>query len=240
MLRTVKAVAKKLPFVSYSYRLIREAFSGPPKPPTMQDIFTNIVKNNEWKGVRSVSGGGSDLDQTERIAKELPALLNDLEISTMLDIPCGDFHWMKTVDLDGVKYVGADIVKDLIDQNQKYQTDKISFKCADVMFDKLPRVDLVFCRDCLVHLSFADTFRALKNICDSGSTYLLTTSFPERMENIDIVTGSWRPLNLEKEPFNFPAPLRSLVEGCTENDGIFNDKSLALWKIRELCKFLPE
>jgi hypothetical protein len=240
MLDSVKLFAKKIPFVLCSYRLVKAAFAAPPKPKTTADIFTNIYKKNEWRGVTSVSGLGSDLNQTRRIVEALPVLLSDLQISTMLDIPCGDFNWMKTVDLDGVKYLGADIVKQLVSQNKKYKTGGIDFICANIILDNLPRVDLVFCRDCLVHLSFADIFRALKNVCDSGSTYLLTTTFPETTENRDIATGDWRPLNLEMQPFSFPAPLRILVEGCTEDDGKYKDKSLGLWRISDLRKCLPE
>lgn len=104
----------------------------------------------------------------------------------------------------------------------------------DLIGDKLPKVDLVLCRDCLVHFSFDDVFAALRNIVSSGSTYLLTTTFPEREANDDIRTGSWRPLNLERAPFHMPAPLRILNEGCTENGGIYHDKSLAFWRIAEI------
>ena len=77
-------------------------------------------------------------------------------------------------------------------------------------------------------------FRALRNICDSGSTYLMTTSFPGRRKNEDIVTGQWRPLNLEVAPVAFPAPLRIVNEGCTEGDGAFRDKSLGLWRVDDV------
>jgi len=46
----------------------------------------------------------------------------------------------------------------------------------------------------------------LRNIRRSGSAYLLVTTFPDRKENVDIITGNWRPLNMEKPPFNFPRP----------------------------------
>ncbi|MEO8451290.1 MAG: hypothetical protein ABI647_15960 [Gemmatimonadota bacterium] len=89
----------------------------------------------------------------------------------------------------------------------------------------------MLCRDCLVHLSFADVGRALANIRSARITYLLTTTFPEEALNVDIATGDWRPLNLEREPFSFPPPLALLPEGCTEGDGRFQDKSLGLWLV---------
>jgi hypothetical protein len=36
------------------------------------------------------------------------------DVKSLLDIPCGDFHWMRRVNLQGLSYVGADIVRELI------------------------------------------------------------------------------------------------------------------------------
>jgi len=33
-------------------------------------------------------------------------LFEELEISSILDIPCGDFNWMKEINLDKYKYIG--------------------------------------------------------------------------------------------------------------------------------------
>ena len=94
--------------------------------------------------------------------------------------------------------------------------------------------DLLLCRDCLVHLSFADIARAIANIRAATVTYLLTTTFPAQRANEDIRTGDWRPLNLEAAPFGWPAPLEYLVEKCTEGNGLFADKSLGLWRVDSL------
>jgi hypothetical protein len=85
-----------------------------------------------------------------------------------------------------------------------------------------------------VHLSFADIHRALSNVRRSRITYLVTTTFPGCEVNEDIVTGDWRPLNLELEPFGFPGPSELLNEGCSEAGGLFADKSLGLWRVADL------
>ena len=90
----------------------------------------------------------------------------------------------------------------------------------------------VLCRDGPVHLSFAEVFRAFAHLKRSGSRYLLTTTFSQLERNIDILNGDWRPLNLQQPPFSLPAPLRSIVEGCTEEGGAYADKMLGLWEIR--------
>ncbi len=105
---------------------------------------------------------------------------------------------MKNVDLSGIKYIGGDIVEELVTQNVKeYERKSRRFKKLNLINDELPKVDLVFCRDCLVHLSFDEIFRSLGNIFKSDSKYLLTTTFPEKAKNYDIATGQWRALNLE-------------------------------------------
>lgn len=201
----------------------------------MIDGFENIFKNNSWGGRNSVSGRGSDLDQTQHIIKEVPVLLKEMGISSILDIPCGDFNWMQKIDLSGIKYIGADIVKQIIINNKnKYEKDNVSFQCLDLIKDILPQVDLILIRDCLVHMSYEDIFKSLNNVCNSMSTYLLTTSFTNRQSNKDIVTADWRPLNLQIAPFSFPEPIRIINEGCTQSKLAYVDKSLGLWKISDI------
>ena len=202
-------------------------------------IRDSIYRSNAFGGTDSVSGPGSDVHQTRVITSELPALFTSLNISTMLDVPCGDFHWMKNVDLHNIDYLGADIVKVLLRKNRKkYTRDGIRFQYLNLIKDTLPRVDLVFCRDCLVHFSFADIFLAMDNVCNSQSEYFLTTTFTDRKDNHDIVTGQWRPINLELVPFVLPKPLRIINEGCTEGDGAYEDKALGLWRIADMRESL--
>ena len=53
-------------------------------------------------------------------------------------------------------------------------------------------------------------------------------------KNTDIYTADWRPINLEKKPFNFPKPIITINEECDEMDGIYSDKCICLWEIEEL------
>jgi hypothetical protein len=97
-------------------------------------------------------------------------------------------------------------------------------------------MDVILCRDCLVHFAFDDVRAALRNFARSGAGWLLTTTFVDRQrENVDIETGGWRPLNLELPPFNFPAPERVIDERCLHSGGIYVDKRLALWRLEELA-----
>jgi hypothetical protein len=102
----------------------------------------------------------------------------------------------------------------------------------------LPRTDLIFCRDCLVHLSFEDVQRAIDNLHRSGITYLITTTFTRRNVNCDIPTGQWTPHNLQIMPFCFPEPIELVNENCTEFYPDYTDKSLGLWRIEDIPQTL--
>ena len=197
---------------------------------TAEDRFKHIYETNHWDEAESVSGPGSTLEETEPIRRELPALLAELGASSLLDLPCGDFHWMQYTDLSGVRYIGGDLVGDLIERNRaEYARDGVEFQKLDLVNDTLPAVDVILCRDCLVHLSFADAQAALSNIARSGAGWLLATSFPSVTCNYDIVTGQWRPINLTLPPFNLPEPEQVIGEMCNESE--FADKNLSLWPV---------
>lgn len=207
--------------------------------PSAEQVFSYIYSNNVWGDAESASGVGSNLKQTRVLREQLPGLLKDLDVRSMLDIPCGDFHWLSQTALPVESYLGADIVKAIVETNQSRHARSegnrsIRFEHLNLLESNLPRVDLILCRDCLVHFSTADVWRALRQIQGSGSTYFLTTTYPGRANDGDIRTGEWRPLNLESAPFLLPKPRLTLLEGCTERKGRFPDKSLALWAIADL------
>jgi len=195
----------------------------------MEAVFSDIYHGNMWLDAESVSGRGSTLARTVAVRDALPALLRELGARALLDAPCGDFNWMRHVDLSGVRYTGADVVPDLIARNRElYGGEGRAFARLDVTRDPLPRADVVLCRDALIHLSFDDARRAIANFKASGSAYLLATTHATVTRNADAPTGGWRSLNLELPPFDFPPPLRSIVEDPSLG------KSLGLWRLESL------
>jgi hypothetical protein len=201
-----------------------------------EEAFRDIHRRHHWAGSASPSGAGAAEEQTARLRTELPALLAELGARTLLDLPCGDYSWMATVDLPVQRYIGGDLVPELIAPlERRFGDARRRFVVLDLRSDPLPAADLLLCRDCLVHLSLADIRLALRNVARSRIPYLLTTTFPDGAENEEIVTGDWRVLDLESPPFSFPPALRLLNEGCTEGDGRFADKSLALWRVSDIA-----
>jgi len=199
------------------------------------DVFTHLHDGNRWHGVDSVSGPGSDAEETRTLLQKLPSLLRKYEVRSLLDAPCGDLFWISNMDLEGIQYTGIDIVPALIEENRRrYASTQFEFQCADLMRDQLPSADLILCRDCLVHFSYDDVAVAIKNMQSSRSKWLLTTTFIDQEENRDIATGEWRAINLQRPPFSFPEPLELLDEECPHEDGAYRDKMLGLWRLSDL------
>jgi SAM-dependent methyltransferase len=201
-------------------------------------IFSYYFRHGVW-GSGSKSGPGSEISQTQQIIEELPLILNDFSIQSIIDVPCGDFNWFSKIDLKQVKYLGIDIVKEVVNSNQRVHGSKyVSFQQGNIINTEIDACDLIICRDLFIHFSNDDIFLSLFNLVNSKAKYLLTTSFVDRSINSDILTGQFRPLNLSKSPFNLPQPLRILNENCTESSGSFSDKSLCLWSLNDIRKVL--
>jgi SAM-dependent methyltransferase len=201
----------------------------------VDEHFKTIYERNLFKGQESRSGTGSSLAQTTWIRQELPGLLARHGIKSFLDAPCGDCHWVAELDWSEIDYTGADVVAALIQNNQRRLAGRsMKFLVADLCRDPLPRADLIFCRDCWVHLDYTQIRSCVENFRRSGATYLLTTTFTERGSNRDLRGAIWRSLNLRAAPFSFPEPLELLTERCTEDGGKYADKALGLWKISDL------
>jgi hypothetical protein len=205
------------------------------RPQDGAEVFSRIVDDNLWEGSESRSAPGSALIQTAVIRRSIPALIAKVGARSILDVPCGEFNWLRHVNLPVHRYIGADIAPATIARNQlRFGNEQRTFLVLDARSDALPRADMILCRDALVHLPFEEAFRVLASFRRSGSVYVLTTTFPNLERNLPLETDGWRPLNLRLPPFFFPEPLAIINEGCTEGGGRYADKSLALWKLAEL------
>lgn len=203
-----------------------------------KEVFTEVYRNNGWYGKESVSGPGSDYEQTKFLIPELEIMLKYLNVKSILDVPCGDFNWMSRVDLGTIAYHGGDIVEPLIKSNiKKHQSENIKFSVIDLVNDTLPTVDLIMVRDCLVHLPTSDVMKALSNIKKSKSKYFLTTNFlwNHQEVNKEIKVGEWRRINLQKAPYNFDYPHRIIIEGNIQSHD--RDKTMSLWYVKDIPDF---
>lgn len=200
--------------------------------------FNAIYSSNEWNSEETRSGRGSELASTRHVMRIVDVAVIFSRAETILDAGCGEANWLSetTVPLDhiyGVDIVDDPELKSRWEQQLCNRAPKLTFVNADIVSDPLPRVDIVLCRDVLVHLSNVECVAALANFVKSGSRYLLATSFQEA-GNTDIKTGQWRMQNLEGPPFNLPEPVKRWNELCPMDGGRYTDKCLNLWCLSKL------
>jgi hypothetical protein len=200
----------------------------------MEAAFTPFYTENRWGESESVSGPGSTLTRTSKLRRELPLLLQEIGARTLLDAPCGDFNWMKDTELGVEEYIGVDVIPELVERNQRlYGNERRRFVLGDLTRNTLPQVDVILCRDCLIHFSYKHIAAAIRNFKRSGSTYLLTNTYPLWTRNEDVRTGEFRHINLELSPFSFPPPIKEIEEKYPDEAKAFFGKTLALWKLTD-------
>lgn len=196
----------------------------------MKDIFQHYYETNFWRDKESVSGNGSNLESTAAIREALPRLFESMGINSLLDISCGDFWWMSHIkEIQWLRYIGGDIVTELIHQNrERYMHPNLEFQVLDATKSHLPEVDIIFCRDTLVHFDNHSINLALKNFRASGSKWLLATTFPGANPNSEISIGQWHAIDLAALRFGLGPQMGLINEG---HKGEFSNKSLGLWRL---------
>ena len=184
-----------------------------------RQVFTSIYKSNHWvqdddklsKDSISVSGHGSNINTNQffNLKKIFTKIIDDKEINSVLDMPCGDFLWFYEIIKDkNIDYVGVDIVNELIEANKiKYQNKKFSFINEDIVnFDTNKKFDLILIRDLFIHIQNSDIKKIIQNIDNMNFRYVALNSYNNKV-NDDVIVGKHRKINLLIEPFNLNQPL---------------------------------
>lgn len=173
--------------------------------------FKNIYDNRIWGTAGNGSGDGSTIDYSERARHILKEFIVEKKIHSVLDAPCGSFHWMPLVlshfNASGwrLEYTGVDVVDTVIKANAFAYANitNVHFHLADLTKDDLPGgADLIFSRDALQHLSLVQVKAALGTYRKADPKFLLVGSYPFTPTNVDIETGDYQPINLMAPPFN--------------------------------------
>jgi hypothetical protein len=206
---------------------------------SLEDRFTAIYKSNYWGSNESISGTGSTLEYTANIRKSLPVLFKDFNIESVLDAPCGDFHWMKHVLINSnINYLGGDIVDPMISSLcDQYSSDKINFLRLDITKDKLPDCDLLICRDVLFHLSYTDIKLFLNNFSNSNIKFILTSTHInlDHFSNHDILSGGFRRIDLFSPPFNLVVEVIARIDDYVSPEP---PREMCLWSREQIIESL--
>lgn len=192
-------------------------------------IFYLTYKTNHWnkyKEIESnnliVSGPGSipGSNQTNNIIKHLDIFIKYNKIKSILDMPCGDFSWMsKLIQMNSnVLYTGYDIVKEMIDLNNKrFSSDKIKFFVKDIVEEKsFDDFDFVFVRDFFIHIMNDDIIKILNVIKKSKIKFFACSSSANINFNKDVIIGRYRQLNIEIKPFYLDKIFLKISEGLDD------------------------
>jgi hypothetical protein len=191
-----------------------------------KQVFTNIFRRNWWNNSESRSGWGAEMQRTVSIRAALPEFVRRHSIQSLLDAPCGDFHWMRHVHWpSGFRYIGADIVRDLIVENRGKYPDT-EFLELDVLRDPLPDVHAWLARDLMIHFPDEAVGIAINQFRRSPIRYLLATTYPNARQNADIRYGQVRHLNLCAPPFDLPPPCELLREDDDPDTG----RVIGVWR----------
>lgn len=193
--------------------------SNDDKIKTNRDGAIKFYETNKKNQIESVSGVGSFQRATVEIVRWLPRVFRKYSIESVLDCPCGDFNWMKNVNLSSVNYLGLDIVQEIVDNNNRlYSKANIRFAQHDIISNIPPVADLVICRDLLFHLTNDQQVAVINNFRAANIRYIITTTYPWVTANNDLTkeekAAQWgfRQINVELAPINLGNPIDILKE----------------------------
>ncbi|ESO09992.1 hypothetical protein HELRODRAFT_167827 [Helobdella robusta] len=192
-------------------------------------------------------GEGSTLFWSQEITAVLHNLIYKIKsnktknyVIRMLDVPCGDMVWMKRFleSRNDINYTGIDVVPELISSHKKnFKNKNWKFYVQDIVDVKsLGFYDIILCRMLLQHLYSGDILRILQLFSDSGSSFLISTTYPSEAINEELNLqqsdnpGRYRKVNLELPPFSLIAPICICRDGPIYNREL-NTHYVAVWRL---------
>lgn len=149
-----------------------------------EEVFTRIYQKRLWSGdERYSSGDGSRhtsvvipyINEVKAWAKH-----HDGKNLVAVDLGCGDFHLGRELYEEFGRYIGLDIVQELIELHRtKYGSPNLSFQCRNAVNDELPEGDVIFVRQVLQHLSNEQILKIIPKITKFNYA-IVTEHVPEK------------------------------------------------------------
>ena len=170
--------------------------------------FNTIYKYNLWI---FGSGSGSIAINNKKYIEFLKTFLKNNKINNICDIGCGDWQLAKNIDWTGMNYLGIDCVDTIIKNNLKHSKTNIKFICKDILNYKIPNAELYIIKDVLQHLSNSDITTLINKLTKNNYRFIIIVNDVSTINlNLNIKNGMYRPLDLNKSPFNYT--LKSIFE----------------------------
>ena len=174
--------------------------------------------------------GGSSLEYTAKLRRELPMVLKKHKIQSIFDAGCNDCSWISTL-IDNLDYSGGDISQAMVTDLQSRRPE-LNVVLHDVTTDKLPDVDLLFIKDVTIHLNNTDKKKIIQNWLSSNIPWIMITH-DENTTNLDFNYEDGFPfafVDWESDPWNFPNPIGVVYEIGTYG------RCMALWHKDQICR----
>ncbi|WP_299438380.1 class I SAM-dependent methyltransferase [uncultured Aquimarina sp.] len=201
------------------------------EPWPTKDAMEQVYEKKLWGSNNSDFYSGSGSHHPEIVRPYIDVLSSFLTSFTsslvVCDLGCGDFNVGKQLVRHTKKYVGVDIVTDLITHNkEKFKEANLEFYCLDIAMDDLPSGDCAIVRQVLQHLSNNEVQNVLSKLTNF-KYIILTEHIPEGdfVPNKDIISG--QGIRLKKQsgldilapPFNFKVKEEKQVLSVVLNNG---------------------
>lgn len=129
-------------------------------------------------------------------------------INTIIDLGCGDFMLMKHIHLpENIKYLGIDIVDELIKNNSKlYSKKNIKFEKIDSLENAIQyNADLLIIKDVMQFWTIEQIHFFIEKILPNYKYAIIVNNFypveNQKKQNANTIEGESRPINLEIAPF---------------------------------------
>ncbi len=170
----------------------------------MVDKATEERMRKGWPGTETPCGSGSRVAVMRDVIQWLPQVWSKYRISSFADLGAGDLNWMSHVEKPPHM---VDSYYDLIPRVRGVHK-------LDITTGRIPKADMLLCRMVLIHLNLDQTLDALEGIRESGSRYLLTTTW----EQTDNAAVDWRAdfHRINMDQLLAQEPLTSIADGSAK------------------------
>lgn len=161
----------------------------------------------------------------------IPAILSklgELNVKSVYEAPAGSLgaHTLS------VRYTGAHPSRTAIRQLNR-QSSEIRYRHVNLLYTRLPKVDLFACPDFLEWLPYAEIRRVLHRIASAQPRYLALTAYRFLGDMWDTALGDFRPLDFQQPPFNLPRP--DIIIALAPRAYGRTDRSLMIWETSRLA-----
>jgi SAM-dependent methyltransferase len=195
---------------------------------TTEAVFTQIYKGNHWGGEAGTYCSGSGSRDLSIVGPYIECMQLELKrigsnSLAVVDLGCGDYAIGGHLAPLCSRYIGVDIVRDLISyNNEKFANERIAFRHLDIVNDALPLGDVCFVRQVLQHLSNEQICKVLAKLHRYRYVFItehypspdhLTVKNLDKPHGADIRGNRGSGVFFDAPPFSVkPRELRLLLE----------------------------